>query len=379
MKFNRIFAVSKRIFADMKNDKRTIGLIILAPILTMSVFGIAFSGDVENVDVIVVNHDEGFTVPGEGFKSLSQDILSNIDDKTINIQYMDNENHALDKVEKGEAYAVIIFPSNFTKDVFLGVKNSNSSKFSDITVKADESIVNIKNAIYASLTDAQKTTFDKEGFKSPIKINEDPVYGKNAEFIDFFVPGIMSFVVYILTTLLTLISFVGERVSGTLERILATPITETEVILGYGIAFSIIGIIQSAILIIIGILVFNIAIVGNVLLAILGISILAIVCQSLGILLSNLADRVEQAIQFIPFVVLPAFLLSGIFWPIEAIPQWLRPLSYLIPPTYAARASRAVMIKGWGIDMIWMDLLALTIFAFIFLTMAVYSLKTKKG
>ncbi|MDO5823986.1 ABC transporter permease [Methanobrevibacter sp.] len=378
MKFNRIFAVTKRIFTDIKNDKRTMGLIILAPILAMTVFGIAFSGDVENIDVIVVNHDEGFTVHGEGFKSLSQDILSNIDDKTINIQYMDNENQALDKVERGEVYAVISFPPNFTKDVFSGVKNSNSSN-SDITVKADESIVNIKTAIYSSLTDAQKITFDKEGFKSPVNINENPVYGKNAEFIDFFVPGIMSFVVYILTILLTLISFVGERVSGTLERILATPLTETEIILGYGIAFSIIGIIQSAILIIIGILVFNITIVGNVLIAILGISLLAIVCQSLGILLSNLADRVEQAIQFIPFVVLPAFLLSGIFWPIEAIPQWLRPLSYLIPPTYAARASRAVMIKGWGIDMIWMDLLALTIFAFIFLTMSVYSLKTKKG
>lgn len=379
MKLSRILAVTKRIFSDMKNDKRTIGLIILAPILVMTVFGIAFSGDVEDVDVIIVNHDEGSTVLGEGFKSLSNDMISNIDNETLNIQYMSNENQALDNVKKGEAYAVIIFPSNFTQDIFRSVKNSNSPEIINITVKADESIVNVKNTIYSSLSDAQKTTFDNEGFKSPINIYKDPVYGKNADFIDFFVPGIMSFVVYILTTLLTLISFVGERVSGTLERILATPLTETEVILGYGIAFSIIGIIQSAILIILGIMVFDIEIVGNVLLAFLGISILAIVCQSLGILLSNLADRVEQAIQFIPFIVLPAFLLSGIFWPIEAIPQWLRPLSYLIPPTYAANASRAVMIKGWGIDMIWMDLLALSIFAFIFLLIAVCSLKTKKG
>lgn len=379
MNFYRIFAVTKRIFSDMRNDRRTIALILIAPILAMTVFGLAFSGDVEDVDVIVVNHDEGFTSPEGHFKSLSNDIISNMDNETVNIQYMGSENQALDKVKKGNSYAVIIFPANFTKDVFKNIKNPNSSDLIDITVKADESVVNVKNAIYGSLVDAQKTTFDDEGFKSPININENPVYGKNAEFIDFFVPGIMAFVVYILTTLLTLISFVGERVSGTLERVLATPITETEVIFGYGIAFSIVGILQSAILLIMGITIFDIKIVGNVLLAFLGIAILAIVCQSLGILLSNLADRVEQAIQFIPFVVLPAFLLSGIFWPIEAIPQWLRPLSYLMPPTYAVSASRAVMIKGWGIDMIWMDLLALLVFAVIFLILSIYSLKSKRG
>lgn len=379
MNFYRIFAVTKRIFSDMRNDRRTIALILIAPILAMTVFGLAFSGDVEDVDVIVVNHDEGFTPPGGHFKSLSNDIISNMDNETVNIQYMGSENQALDKVKKGNSYAVIIFPANFTKDVFKNIKNPNSSDLIDITVKADESVVNVKNAIYGSLVDAQKTTFDDEGFKSPININKNPVYGKNAEFIDFFVPGIMAFVVYILTTLLTLISFVGERVSGTLERVLATPITETEVIFGYGIAFSIVGILQSAILLIMGITIFDIKIVGNVLLAFFGIAILAIVCQSLGILLSNLADRVEQAIQFIPFVVLPAFLLSGIFWPIEAIPQWLRPLSYLMPPTYAVSASRAVMIKGWGIDMIWMDLLALLVFAVIFLILSIYSLKSKRG
>jgi ABC-2 type transport system permease protein len=379
MKLYRILAVTRRVFSDMKNDKRTIGLILFAPILAMTVFGLAFSGDVEDVNVIIVNHDQGLTVSGGNLTSLSDEIISNMDNKTVNIQYMDNEDEALDKVKKGKAYAVIIFPDKFTEDVYKAAGNTNSSETTDITIKADESIVNVKNAIYGTLADALTTTMDNNGFKSPININEDPVYGKDAEFIDFFVPGIMAFVVYLLTTLLTLISFVGERVSGTLERMLATPITEEEIVVGYGIAFSIVGTIQAAILLIVGILAFDIIIVGNILLAFLAIALLAIVCQSLGILLSSLANRVEQAIQFIPFVVLPAFLLSGIFWPIEAIPQWLRPLSYLVPPTYAADASRAVMLKGWGLDMIWTDFAALILFAIIFLAIAIWSLKRKKG
>jgi len=129
----------------------------------------------------------------------------------------------------------------------------------------------------------------------------------------------------------------------------------------------------------VAILVFNIIVVGNVLLAFLAVAILAISCQALGILLSSLAKRPEQAIQFFPFVILPAFLLSGVFWPVQAIPAWLRPFSYLIPPTYAADACRAVMIKGWGLTKIWPDLLALVIFALLFLVLAVWSLKRGKN
>jgi ABC-2 type transport system permease protein len=118
-------------------------------------------------------------------------------------------------------------------------------------------------------------------------------------------------------------------------------------------------------------------IVGNVVLAFLIVALLAVVSQSLGILLSSLAKREAQAIQFIPFVILPVFLLSGVFWPVEAIPIWLRPISYLVPPTYAVDACRGVMLKGWGFAQIWSDFLALILFAVFFLLLATWSLKRK--
>jgi ABC-2 type transport system permease protein len=136
--------------------------------------------------------------------------------------------------------------------------------------------------------------------------------------------------------------------------------------------------VQAALLLTIGIVVFNITIIGNVLLAFTVIALLAVVCQSLGILLSSLAKREAQAVQFLPFIVLPAFLLAGIFWPIEAIPSWLRPASYVVPPTYAVNACRSVILKGWGLNKIWLDITALIIFAAIFLVMAVLSLKRRK-
>jgi ABC-2 type transport system permease protein len=236
--------------------------------------------------------------------------------------------------------------------------------------------VNVANAITKSISETILKTAQEAGQDLPMKVDaEDAIYGKGAKFMDFFVPGIMAFVVFMLTTLLTLISFVGERTSGNLERLQSTPLRESELVVGYAIAFSIIGMLQTVVLLVIGTVAFDIMIVGNVVLAFAIIALLAVVSLSLGILLSSLAKREAQAIQFFPLIVLPTFLLAGIFWPVEAIPQWLRPLSYLIPPSYAVDATRSVMLRGWGIGEIWVDIVALCGFAAAFLTVAILSLK----
>jgi len=378
MKFYRVMAVSRRVFRDVANDKRSLAMLFLAPIFAMCVFGIAFSGDVEDVNVIIVNQDQGYTPPLGNTTYLSQTIISNLDTEVLNIQNMNNVDEARQKVTDGSASAVIIFPENFTQNAMMATKNPSSGTTAEIIIQGDDTITNIKNAILKTVSDAITDTMSEEGVNPALKITSEPIYGQDAEFIDFFVPGILAFVVYLLTTILTLITFVGERANGTLERVLASPVTEGEVVTGYAITFGTLGILQVALLLVIAILVFNIIVVGNVLLAFLAVAILAVTCQALGILLSSLAKRPEQAIQFFPFVVLPAFLLSGVFWPLQAIPEWLRPFSYLVPPTYAVEACRAVMLKGWGLEKIWPDLAALVLFAILFLGLAVWSLKRGK-
>ena len=382
MNLSRTLAVTKRVFRDIRNDKRTIGLIFIAPIFAMFVFGLAFSGDVTDVPTIIVNHDQGFVLPNGENLSLSNKVISNFNTSVMNIEYMDSENTAVQKVTDGKADAVIVFPQNFTQDAYTAF-NSNSTTNSShsgtaITIRDDESVVNIKNAILGSVGDALTTTMTNQGVNPPIKVNSNPIYGQNAQFIDFIVPGIMAFIVYLLTTLLTLLAFVGERTTGTLERLLSTPIQESEMVGGYAIAFGAIGTVQALLVLLVGILVFKITVLGNVFLAFVVVALLAIVSQALGILLSNLAKREGQAVQFVPFIILPVFLLSGIFWPIQAIPVWLRPLSYLVPPTYAVDACRSIFLKGWGIGKVWPDILALILFAALFLILATWSLKIRK-
>jgi ABC-2 type transport system permease protein len=370
MRVNRIWSITLRVFRGFRHDPRSIGLMIIAPIVAMSVFGIAFGGDVTNIDVIIVNDDTGFTPMNETL-FISEMIIDNLDPEVLNIEYMDSMDDAVEKVKDGEVWAAIHFPSNFSSALMTG----NTAV---ITVRADMSNPQVYTAIAIQLQGAIRTTTDDLGMERSLQIDDsDPVYGAGAEYSDFLIPGVIAFAIFMLTTLLTLLTFTSERVNHTLDRLLVTPATEPEIVFGYALAFGIIGTVQAIILVAWGILAFDIMIVGSIALAIFITALLAIASQALGILLSAAARTEAQAVQFIPLIVLPVFLLSGIFWPLQAIPEWLRPASYMLPPTYAVDALRSIMVRGWGIAEVWPNVLALLVFIAVFLALATLSLRRK--
>lgn len=381
MKVRRALMVTKKLFWSLRHDKRSLGLILFAPIMAMFVFGIAFSGEIKDVKVSVLDEDDGLFIPEFNVTVvLSKDVIGNIDRNKLDLTFVDNEEKGIELVKDGSHNSFVHFPRNFTRSLLLPLLGQGPAvEGGKLIIRSDQGQVNIATEVQKALMDALSGAIEEKGYSSPVSVDtRDPVYGKGAEFIDMFVPGIMGFVVFILTTLLTLISFVGERTKGTLDRLLASSVTEGEIVAGYAVAFSIIGMVQVAVLLTLAILVFDIIVVGNPLIAFLMASLLAVVSVSLGILLSSLAQRESQAVQFFPFLVLPAFLLSGVFWPIQAIPEWLRPFSYIVPVTYAVEGLRSVLLRGWGITDIWQDLLMLVVFAVVFLTGAVLTLKMRR-
>ncbi|MGZ4869792.1 MAG: ABC transporter permease [Halobacteriota archaeon] len=376
MKASRAFAVTKRVLRDLKNDRRQLALIFIAPLLVISIFGVAFTGSVKDVRVVVVNGDTPV-----GNSSLSDKIISNFDTSVLNVAYANTESDAVGQVQNGSASAAIVFPSHFTQSVVARASGQTSVPPANttITLLADKSNPNVSDPIIATVNTAVAQTIQGLGRQAPVSVDSsNAVYGANAQFIDFFAPGIICIAVWQLTTLLTLISFVGERTSGTLFRLLASPLKESELVAGYAVAFGIIGIAQSAVLLSAAVILFHVTIVGDVLLAFGVIALLALVSEGLGIMLSSFARREAQAIQFLPIVVLPAFLLSGVFWPIQAIPEWLRPVSYILPTTYAVEAVRSVILRGGGLDKIYPDVTALLIFAGVFLVLATILLRRRE-
>ena len=162
---------------------------------------------------------------------------------------------------------------------------------------------------------------------------------EDVRFIDYFAPGVICFAIMMVTIIITILIFINERRQGTLQRLLSSPAKETEIVLGYSLAFAIIGIFQCIVILLTAILIFGITIVGDVFLALLVVILLAIGHQGFGILLSSGAKNELQAVQFIPLIIFPAILLSGLFWPVESIPSFLQPISSFIPLKYLMMAS----------------------------------------
>jgi len=180
------------------------------------------------------------------------------------------------------------------------------------------------------------------------------------------------------TTMITIILFVNERRTGTLQRLLASPASEVEIVVGYSLAFAVIGLLQSIVVLVAAILLFNISIVGSIVLALLVVMLIGFGHQGLGILLSAGAKNELQAIQFIPLILFPSILLAGLFWPVESIPSYLQPLSFVIPLRYGIDAERSIMLRGWGLGGVWVDVVVLLVFAVLTLTGSALLLRRKK-
>jgi ABC-2 type transport system permease protein len=381
MNIRRALTITRRIFRGLSHDWRASTMMFLTPVMSIVVFGLAFSGDVKDVRVVVVNQDEGYQIPPSRVRvSISSAVVANLDTDVVKVDQVATEAEGVSLVRSGKAYGVIIFPDDFTSNVYENMMDPSLSLDTRIRVELDKSNVNVASAIQKTVGDALLKASSSMGVEAAITVDaSNAIYGKDAEFRDFFLPGIASFILFILTFILTITSFVGERTSGCLARLQVSPLRESEFVTGYVLAFSVVGLLQTALILGFSVVVFKIMVVGSILLAFGVISLLAILSLSLGILLSSLARREAQAVQFLPIAALPPFLVSGIFWPVEAIPAWLQPLSYLVPTTYAVNAARSVMLRGWGVGQIWVDLVVMAGFIVVLLILSVWSLQRARG
>jgi ABC-2 type transport system permease protein len=176
--------------------------------------------------------------------------------------------------------------------------------------------------------------------------------GPSLDTLDYFGGAFVGLVVFFLVFVVTCVSFLRERSEGTLERLMASPLRRGEIVLGYMLGFTLVALLQSLEVPVFALGVLKVHNSGGVLL-IFGIeTLLALAAVNLGIFLSMFARTEFQAVQFIPLVVVPQVLLSGVLVPVSSEPGWLQAVSNVLPLTYAVNGLRDVMLKGadlgWG-------------------------------
>ena len=230
MNIRRTLSITRRIFRGLRNDWRSVAMMFITPIIGIMVFGVAFSGDVKDVRVVVVNQDEGHQIPPSTVPvSIAAAIIANLDPGMLNVERVSTEEEGVSRVERGDAYGLIIFPANFTKDVYEKALDPSLPLETTVRVRLDRSNVTVANSITKAVSDAMLKATSLLGGEAPVNVGMSAaIYARDAAFRDFFVPGIMAFVVFMLTFILTLLAFVSERTSGSLERLQVTPLRASE-------------------------------------------------------------------------------------------------------------------------------------------------------
>nr|MDO8133871.1 ABC transporter permease [Candidatus Njordarchaeum guaymaensis] len=357
----RSLALTVRIWRQIRRDRRTMGLIIIVPIAFVLVIGYGFSVKVADVKTGFIDDDHPSLVP-----DLSNSIIETLaDDRTVALSNLTGTNlqEAEELIRSGHYTCIVHFPENFSQALITHAGNVT------ITILIDNTNPQVSQAVLGSIHLAMEKQLTKG---SNIGFETTYVYGnEELKTIDFMAPGIVSFAIMIIAILLSVVLLVRERRDGTLERILASPATKMDIILGYMFAFSVISAIQSTIVLGLTVILFDLTIRGSIILAYAIIVLFAMGSLTMGIALSVLAKTELQAVQFVPMVIFPSIILGGLLIPIETMPSWLQVFSYLIPMTYSTQALRDVMVKGLDITAVSGYILALLLFLALMLFLAV--------
>ena len=172
--------------------------------------------------------------------------------------------------------------------------------------------------------------------------------GPELDIVDGLAPAFIAFFGYFFVFLLTSVAFLRERQQGTLERLMITPIRRLEILAGYMMGLGFFALLQAFVVVTVTIVALQIHMFGNLAWVFLTVALLTLGAVNLGILCSTFARNEFQVVQFIPLVVVPQALLSGTFFPLAGMPDWVIWLSKIMPMTYAVEAVRAVMVGGAG-------------------------------
>ena len=176
-----------------------------------------------------------------------------------------------------------------------------------------------------------------------------------------YVPGIMAFVIMLVTLMLTTMAIVREREIGTMEQLIVSPIRPVELILGKTIPFALIGYVDVLLVTGVGVFWFEVPIRGSLALLLASTTIYLLSTLGIGLFISTISRTQQQAMMTMFFFFIPAILLSGFVFPIANMPEVVQYLSYADPLRYFLVIIRGIFLKGNGFNILWPQMLALAI------------------
>jgi len=359
----RFWPMFRKEFIQMRRDRLTLGIMVGIPVIQLLLFGFAIQTDVRHIPTVVL--DESRT-------PASRDIVHAFEN-TGSFRIVDHVDgrRALDAaIARGDAQAGIVIPADYPRDLARGttatvqvIVDASDPLSSQAALAAAAGVAQVRNLAILSAAAGRGAL--------PLEARIRPRYNPGLRSPNYIVPGLVGVILTITMVLVTAMAIVRERERGTLEQLIVTPITKTELMLGKIAPYVGVGIVQMTAVLMLGRFVFDVPLTGNVLLLYAIALVFVVASLALGLFVSTLVRTQQQAMQASFFFVLPNILISGFMFPRQAMPLVFQWIGALLPLTHFLKVLRGILLKGVGVTELWQEMLLLVVFAVGLIALAV--------
>ena len=363
---SRWWSIVRKEFLQLMRDAVTLRMITLIPIMQMVLFGYAINSDPKHMPtaIIAADHSEFTRTFIAAMKTSDYfDIVSELP----------NEEAGRTALAQGKVQFVLNIPANFSRDLLRGQRPA-------MLVEADATDPTATSLALAALPALVQSVSDKDLKGALAKFSSgNPAFDVqvhrlyNPEGISQYnvVPGLIGVVLSMTLVMMTGLAMTRERERGTMENLLATPVTPIEVITGKIMPYIAIGLLQATIILLGAHFMFHLPFAGSLIAIYLAALLFIAASLTVGITLSSLAQNQLQAMQLTIFYFLPNMLLSGFMFPFQGMPKWAQFIGNLLPLTYFNRLIRGILLKGNGLVDLWPSIWPLMLFTVVVMVVAV--------
>jgi ABC-2 type transport system permease protein len=366
---------------ELWRSRMRLAMMILMPLIMMTIMSFIFPSSqnvLNNIPVAVVDNDSG----PQGAILLNTLSTLNAEKGLMTFKAASSLQEAKDMILRGEALGAIIIPENFSDALTTHLYTAN------ITILTDNSNPQISQALSQVLTQVingmslMQATLNVYAYARQVHVNPtaivvpysaeiEGVVSGGGSYIEFIIPGLL--IMNVITSLMTGLprAIAYEKDTGTLAGFLAAPISRVSIIGGKALSHMIRGLIQATVSLALAIILFGVTIQGNLVLVLLTLFLGVYSFVGLGIALTSVAEDEETAAMIMMTLTFPMIFLSGVFFPIQMMPDFMQAISRWLPFTYAVDAMRRIMIFGVGLTDVATDMAILVAFGTVMLIVAI--------
>jgi len=354
-------------FRQIFRNTAILRLILAMPIIQLLLIPLAADYEIKSIHISIVDNDHS-----SYSRRLSEKLQASGYFKLIS--YGKSYDNAMKEVGNNETDIILTIPPNFERDL---VREHHSN----IHIAAD-AVNGIKAGLGGAYAQQIIGSFNQEiveewtnglsaNAKAPIQINSALWYNPQISYYLFMVPGILVVLVTMVGSFLASLNIVSEKEIGTMEQINVSPLKKHEFILGKLIPFWVLGMVSITMGMIVAFLFYGLIPLGSYLVIYAYAAVFLLAVLGIGLLISTFADNQQQATLFAFFLMMIFILMSGLYTPVESMPEWAQWVAAFNPPTYFITLIRAVYIKGSGFIDLGHEFLVMFGFAILFNTLAI--------